>query len=150
MKKITAFLLLFLWGGVALADDAAISIPSKINLKQGFLVKWKDPEGGLKNLTTLTLAETRPVSSWGKWNALWSGWTLDIGIAYDGAGINTGALLVGREFGVVGDYLPIDFPLKDKIKITLYPVGIYAEDITDHPAVQGASGVGVIKFDISF
>lgn len=136
-------------GGVALADDG-LEIPGAIEMKQGMLVKWDSPEGGVDNLTTVTIARTTSLESFGRWNALWDGWTLDFGFAYDANQFNTAALLVGRDFGTLGKYLPIAFPLKDQIEITIYPLGIFADDVFDNPSVHGASGVGVINFEVKF
>jgi hypothetical protein len=119
-----------------------------ISLKQGFVYKLKGQQ--IRNLTTIELAKTKAVDNFGKWNILWAGWSMDLGWAYDANSVNTGALLLGREFGTLGNYLPIDFPLKEKINITLYPIGLYAEDLFDHPKTQGCIGVGIIKLSIKF
>ena len=130
---------------VGYAQDATNKLG--ISMKQGLVLSWK--EARVKNLTTFEVAKTKPVESWGKWNALWSGWTLDAGFAYDAATIDTGALLIGREFGTLGKYFPIDFPLKDKITITIYPVGLYVDNLWDKPTWHGCSGGAIIKFTIS-
>ena len=54
-----------------------------VSMKQGFLLNWDNPEYKLNNLTTFEVMRTRKVESWGNWNALWVGWTLDAGFAYD-------------------------------------------------------------------
>lgn len=136
--------------GVSFAEDSALVIPSGFELKQGAIAKWNDGADKLENLTTVTVARTRPVEAWGKWNALWAGWTVDLGAVYDANTLDTVAVLLGREFGTIGDYLPIDFPLADKVAITLYPVGIYADDVFDDMSVSGATGVGIVKFDVEF
>ena len=149
MKKLLLVLsFILLSSSFAIADG--VLIPDKLSIKQGMLINWKDPQGGVKNLSTVTVAETKPVESWGKWNALWDGWTLDAGFAYDATGFNTGALLVGRQFGTLGKYLPINFPMKDKIQVTIYPTGIEIDDLFGQPKTHGASGLGIIKFDISW
>jgi len=125
-----------------LAEDLNIA------LKQGALFTWKNQT--VKNLTTFELAKTQEVESWGKWNILWAGWSLDCGFAYDASSISNGAILIGREFGTIGNYLPINFPLKDKITITLYPAGVYIDNIFDHPKSQGCSGGAIIKLSIKF
>lgn len=150
VKKFVFFVAAILIAAPAFADDALVTVPSSIELKQGFLVRWDNPQGGVENLTTVTIARTHAIPEFGKWNALWDGWTIDAGFAYDGSAINTGAVLVGREFGTLGNYLPIDFPLKDQLKITVYPFGIEGTDIFDNPSIHGASGLGIIKFDVSF
>ena len=150
MKKMALLIVLFIIAGRLSYADEIIGLPEGITVKQGMLVKWKDPESGVANLSTVTIARTKSVEQWGKWNALWDGWTLDAGFAYDATSFDTGALLIGREFGTLGKYLPIEFPLADKIDITLYPVGVYVDNLFEHPTVQGASGVGIIKMSVSF
>ena len=123
------------------ADDMGIT------LKQGMVMDWSSAR--MKNLTTFEAAKTKPVPTWGKWNALWAGWTLDAGFAYDASAIDTVAVMIGREFGTLGDYFPIDFPLKDKISITIYPIGLYIDKIWDKAEWHGCSGGAIIKFKIS-
>lgn len=133
------------------ADDTPlVSVPSTIEMKQGFLVKWDEPEGGVENLTTVTIAKTKPIESLGDKNVWLDGWTLDLGIAYDAASFDTVALLVGRDFGTIGKYLPIDFPLKDKLELSVYPIGIFVEDVFGDSSIHGASGLGIVKFDVQF
>lgn len=125
-------------------DSSAITITAK----QGFIMPWNEPV--VKNLTTFEVVKTKKIDSWGSWNALWEDWSLDAGFAYDATGVNTGALLIGRNFGTLGDYIPLNFPLKDKITITIYPVGLYINDLTDHPTIRGCSGGAIIKAEIKF
>lgn len=131
------------------AQDTAESEDNKftITTKQGYFYSWEDQD--LTNLTTFEIARTEEIPSWGKWNVLWKGWSLDAGFAYDSSDVlNTGAILIGRNFGTLGEYLPIDFPLQDRITITLYAFGIKAEDLFDSPEIDFGSGVGIIKFEI--
>jgi hypothetical protein len=135
------------------AEDAAVSTtetanPISITAKQGFLMTWDDAT--VKNLTTFEVVKTKKIESWGKWNALWAGWSLDAGFAYDASSVDTGALLLGRCFGTLADYVPLEFPLLDKITITIYPIGLYIEDLTDHPKLKGCSGGAIIKAEIKF
>ena len=119
-----------------------------IDLHQGFLLMWEDQS--LKNLTCVDLAKTKPVEGWGKWNALWDGWILSAGWAYDSSTLDSAALLIGRDFGVLGKYLPIAYPLADKLTISIYPIGIYATGIFYHMKVQGASGGAIVKLGLKF
>ena len=121
---------------------------AEITLKQGFLYGYEDK--AIKNLTTAEVAKTKAVESWGKWNALWEGWSLDVGFAYDGDTMNTGALLLGREFGTLGKYLPIDFPFKDTLVITIYPIGLRADDLFAKPDLQVCSGGAFLKASLKF
>lgn len=122
----------------------------KVSLKQGFLYLFKDQK--IQPLFTGQIAQTKPIESWGKWNAIIDGWSLDIGGSYDfeRKSLENGALLIGREFGTLGKYLPIDFPFKDKIKITLYPIGIYVKDVFDDAKISLTSGLGIIKLEVKF
>jgi hypothetical protein len=150
MKKLILIAALLLWGGVALADDNPIGIPS-LSVKQGAIIEWGAKGTGLKNLSTVTILETRANPNWKPLvNALWSGNTIDVGFAYDATSFNTGAILLGREFGTLGDYLPINYPLAKVLKITLYPIGIYAEDIWNSHQVKVCSGVSVLKLSVTF
>jgi hypothetical protein len=146
-------------GIVALATLVALGIKScakaeeapagaTITAKQGAVMKWDTQE--TKFLTTFETIRTKKIEKWGKWNALWAGWSVDAGFAYDSSSINTGAILLGREFGTLGDYLPLDFPLKKYISITIYPVGLYIDNIFDHPKTKGCSGGAIIKATIKF
>ena len=67
-----------------------VSLAHAIDLKQGFIYSWGDRT--IKNLTTVETMKTKPIESIGKWNALWDGWSLDAGFAYDGDSLNTTAL----------------------------------------------------------
>lgn len=115
-----------------------------LQLKQGVVFKLKDGDSSAKNLTAVTIAKTTPVNGWGKWNALYSGWTIDAGVAYDANTADTLAVLLGREFETLGDYLPVAFPLKDKLSITIYPIGIYLEDLYDTPRASMCAGGALI------
>ncbi len=128
----------------------AFADESDLTLKQGFLIRWDAVEGELDNISMVTLARTKPVESIGDWNILLDGWMLDAGVAYDAGSFNTVALLVGREFGTLGKYLPIEFPLKDKLKITIYPFGVILDDPFTDAEISGASGVGIINIGMTF
>ena len=121
-----------------------------ISLKQGYIVTW----GGLetKAITLIETAKTRPVEKWGKWNALFDGWSLDLGYPFDNTNSKDIALMLGREFGTLGKYLPIDFPFKDKLTITIYPVGLYGKDFLDFKVLKlkGVSGGAFLKATLKF
>jgi len=121
----------------------------EITLKQGMVYTWED--GTTKNLTCVNLATTTPNPKWPKLlNAIWSGNVLDVGMSYDMNGVNSATLLIGREFGTLKDYLPISFPYADKIKITIYPLGVHVKDITDKPRFEGCSGGAIINLSVKF
>ena len=132
----------------ALMVVSTLVMAEEIDLKQGFLMTWEDQS--FKNLTVVKVAETTPVEGWGKWNALWVGWTLEAGWAYAASDLTSVALMVGRKLGTVQDYLPIKVPLTDKFEITAYPIGMYATSIFDHPQFQGASGGALVKLAIKY
>ena len=152
MKAFIGFTILFIVAivmcSLCMAEEAVDPIGIDLSIKQGFLMNWNDPDHKFNNLSTFEIAKTRKVESWGMWNALWTGWSLDAGFAYDANEISTVALLVGREFGTLGDYLPIDFPLNDLITITIYPIGVYAEDVFNSPEFGVCSGGSYIKFSL--
>jgi len=133
---------------VALVLGLSLIAQAEMTVKQGFLYGFKDRE--IKNLTTLEVIKTKQIEGLGNWNILIDGWTLDVGFAYTGESLNTGALLLGRELGTLGKYIPIDFPLKDSIIITIYPIGLRADDLFANPDFQGCSGGAFIKMTLEF
>ena len=100
-----------------------------IVLKQHALLTWKTNE--YKNASTATFVKTSPIENAPKWvNMIIDGWALDGGAAYENETIKDGTLLLTREFGTLGKYIPwLIFPFKDKIMITLDIAGLYFEDI---------------------
>jgi hypothetical protein len=93
------------------------------------------------------------VSSWPKWaKALYAGWSLDAGFAYDDTDIlRDGALTIGRKLGTLADFIPLKFPLSNIIEITIYPIGIYVEKIfTDPQTPEIGYGGSYIKAEIKF
>lgn len=150
MKKLMMILALALmaFGRPAFADDL-IAIPSDITIKQGFVIPWEDSSSGLMNMSTVTIARTEAFENGKWWNAIWEGWSLDAAWSYD-AGTSNFGLMVGRHFGTLGKYLPISYPLADKIDITLYPIGVIVDDPFGHIHAKGASGAGIIKLSVSF
>lgn len=132
----------------AFAQETEPAQEANITVKQGFVYSWEDEQ--VKNLTTFEVAKTKAIESLGKWNILTEGWSIDCGFIYDAGSLDVGAILLGRELGVIGKYIPIDFPLKDRFTITIYPIGIYVKDILDHPEAQGVSGGAILKLSVKF
>jgi len=131
------------------AEGAEIPLlDGSVAFKQGVIMSWDDHQ--VDNLSTTVLARTMPFNGWGNWNTLWDGWSVDGGVAYDATAIDTGALLIGRELGTLGKYFPIDFPLKDKINITIYPLGLIVNDIFSKPEIDGCSGLAYVKGSLKF
>jgi hypothetical protein len=112
-----------------------------ITLKQGAIYPWKNCE--LKNQTMVKWINTKPIEFAPNWiNALVDGWEIDPGWAYDNSTLNSGSLMLGREIGTLGKYVKfLEFPLLDKITITIQPIGLYAEDLFHKLKTQGATGV---------
>lgn len=152
MKKLLMALLICLmisgcanwFGPSARTEDVDIS------LKQGLIATWGDLE--VKNTTLVEIANTNPVEKWGKWNVLWDGWSLDLGYPFDNSTSKDIALMLGREFGTLGKYVPINFPFKDKLVITIYPIGLYAKDLLsfEELKLKPASGGAFIKATLKF
>jgi hypothetical protein len=93
------------------------------------------------------------VPTWPKWaKAVYDGWSLDAGFNYDDTKVlKDGALAIGRKFGTLADYLPLDFPLLNKITITLYPASWTFEDLFNHPSKpKFGYGIGYIKAELKF
>jgi len=145
-------------GIVAIGTIIALGIKScaradEINLKQGMVMTWHDCE--FKQLTSVEIAKTdiNQVPNWPKWaKAAYDGWSLDLGYPWDNRMSRDAALVLGREFGTLGKYLPLNFPFKDKITITLYAAGIYAENMLElkDVKIKGCSGVGYLKGTLKF
>lgn len=132
MKKLIVVLGLLMVWGIAMAEDT-------ITLKQGVLLGWE--EGTIKNITSVKVAETVAKDTWPKWvNAIWAGNVVEAGWVYDNGSADSVAVMIGRKIGTLGDYLPIKFPLANKIEITVYPLGIMASHLTDKPQFSGVSG----------
>ena len=145
MKKAVVVLVVgfMLMTGIVMAEDYDLT------LKQGGLYLYED--GVFRNFTCAEIARTTANPNWDKWvNAIWSGWTLEGGVAYDASSINTLALMVGRKIGTLGDYLPINYPLLDKVDISVYPIGVACSGIGDKPQFQAASGAAIIKLGLKF
>lgn len=127
--------------------QAGIFDDEGVSLKQAFVRSWED--GRVRNATVVEFVKTSPIEGAGMWNLLIDGWTVDAGPAYDAANLNNGVLLLGREVGTLGKYLPfIKFPFADKLTITIYPVGLLATDLLNKPKFDGTYGLGYIKATI--
>ena len=152
MKKLMLFLMGFmlLTGGMAFADEESlISIPNGFEIKQGFIIPWEDSNSGFMNMSTVTFVRTDAYEPFKKWNAVWEGWSLDGAWSYD-AGTSSFGLMLGKDFGNLSKYLPVSFPMADKINITVYPVGIVVNHPFDDPETSGASGAAIVKMTVSF
>lgn len=150
MKKLVMNLLMVLaLVPMAYADEPVIALPTGVEVKQGFVIPWENPENGLMNMSTATIMRTEEWDDIGKWNALWDGWMIDLAWAYD-ANTSQFGVMLGRHLGTLGKYLPISYPLADKVDITLYPIGVIVADPFNDPDVSGASGAGIIKLSLSF
>lgn len=134
MKMTVLVVALMLMASVVMAQDSPT-----FTLKQGVLLGWE--QGTIKNITSLKVAETEANPNWPKLvNAFWAGNVIEVGWVYDKSSADCVALMVGRKIGTLGDYLPIKFPLAEKIEITVYPLGIMASNLTNKPEFSGVSG----------
>lgn len=136
--------LIIQFGGRARADEF------EVKLKQGIIATWGDWE--IKHIALVELAKTKPKEEWKKWNILWDGWSVDVGYPFDNPSNKDVGILLGREVGTIGKYLPINFPFKDKLVITIHPSGVYAKELLDFRQLKlkGASGASYIKGTIRF
>ena len=144
MKTIIAVLLLSLCCVITVCAEEGIIV------KQGLIYTWHD--GQAKNVTTATVVRTQPIDSAPKWvNMLVDGWVFDAGAAYEDETIKDGTLLVGREYGTLGKYIPwLIFPFKNRIQLSIYLGGVYLPDVVHHIAPKGCSGLGYIKGTLKF
>ena len=140
---------LVLLASTAYADELPVIVPSTFDIKQGFVIPWENVENGFMNMSTVTVMQTERWERLGNWNALWDGWTIDAAWSYDAGTSNFGVML-GRKLGTLGQYIPITYPLADKVDVTLYPLGIIVDHPFDDPEISGASGAGIIKLSLSF
>lgn len=154
MKRVLSLLLVLALAVTGFADDTATADENVITIttKQAFLKEWNGES--LQNATAFELIKTdvERVPNWPKWvKAIFEGWSIDAGFSYDSSDIlDTGALLLGRNFGTLENYLPLEFPMLKYITITLYPVGVMAHDLMNGMDIEPCSGVGYIKAEIRF
>jgi ABC-type glycerol-3-phosphate transport system substrate-binding protein len=163
MKKLILILIVLLTSTIcstALAEDTATTATAtettsafSITTKQGLL--YIPVDSAVKQFTAFEVIKTdvAQVSSWPKWlQAIYAGWTLDAGFAYDDSDVlSDGALCLGRKMGTLADYLPIKFPLASYIDITIYPVGLYIEKVFTNPKnPKFGFGGAYIKAEIKF
>lgn len=155
MKKVLCFtiamILSFYFLGMAIAEETTTN--DGVNIKQGMLYT---KDGTSRNTTMATIIKTdaaeAPLNHWPKWSqALLDGWVFDAGAAYEDNVVKDASLMVGRELGTLGKYVPwIKFPFKDRIEISIYPAGIYLPDVSDHFKPEWCWGFGYIKGTIRF
>lgn len=120
-----------------------------ITAKQGLLYMYED--NAVKNFSCIEIIKTKANPEWPKWaNALWNGNSLEAGIAYDLAGINSVALMIGHRLGSLADILPLEYPILAKADITIYPIGVAIKEPFDGPEAQLASGLAIVKVSLKF
>lgn len=105
----------------------------------------------VKNLTAFTVISIDDTKDFGKLNWLIKGWSIDAGPSYDAMNaIDGGAVMLGKNINGLLSYLPVNFWLKDKLELTIYPSGDFVswEDgkVKHHFAWGGAYISGTIKF----
>ena len=138
---------------VATTEAATETSAFTITTKQGIL--YIPTDNAMKQFTAFEVIKTdvSQVPTWPKWvRALYSGWSLDAGFAYDSSDVlSDGALCLGRKMGTLADYLPVKFPLASYIDITLYPAGVYIEKVFTNPQKPKIGfGGAYIKCEIKF
>jgi hypothetical protein len=123
-----------------------ITLPSELSAKQGMLLTYSDQH--LQHSTTFEAAYTKPGENWPKWvNAAWSGWTTDLGFAYDASSADNAVIGLSRTVGTLADYLPIEFPILKKFKASITPVVLEIRHFTTDPELDGAFGFSY--FDVT-
>lgn len=145
MKKILALVAI-----ISLCFVGMATAETDIVIKQELLYTWEDLDA--KNATTATAIKATAVEGWPTWvNMIVDGTVIDVGVAYEDETIKDGVVLVGKEFGTLGKYLPwLIFPFKDRIEISLHYVGIYLPDVLNKFDPEPCSGVGYLKGTFSF
>ena len=129
--------------------EGPITLPSEFTAKQGMLMLWSDQH--LQHSTTFEAAYTEACPSWPKWaNALWSGWTIDVGFAYDASSADNAVLGISRTVGTLKDYLPIKFPILEKFKISITPLTLEARHFTTDLDWDGATGGSYANVSVKF
>lgn len=147
MKKLIVATGLLMVCGLAVAEPLAI--PDEFTAKQGMLMLWSD--GHLQNSTTFEAAYTEAYPSWPKIvNAIWSGWTIDVGFAYDAGSADNAVLAISRTVGTLQDYLPIKFPILSKFKVSITPLAVEAKHFTSDIDWDGASGGSYAQVGVRF
>lgn len=142
MRKVIALVAIIslCFVGMAIAEDS-----EGITIKQEVFYTWNDLAA--KNATTVTIIKGKPVDSFPKWaNMLIDGTVIDAGAAYEDDTIRDAVILIGREFGSLGKYVPwLVFPFKDRIDLSIHYAGIYLPNVAEELNPEGCSGLGYIK-----
>jgi len=128
------------------SGESLIAIPSELLANQGVAIDWQT--GRILNTTTFDVAYTKPKESWPTWaNDIWDGWRIRAGFAYDSNSADNGILEISRRIGTLGKYVPINFPLLDKITIDFVPAGLKVERFTSGGKLNwgGYSGITYLK-----
>ena len=127
-----------------------VTLLNSLTAKQGGLYLTADHK--VKNVTTFQVLNTTHVDAWGAWGtALWDGLSLDAGIDYDALnGIDGGSVLLGKDFNNLIAQLPVSFPLKDVIHLTIYPVGDCISNGEGKVTNQFCFGGAVLKAEWKF
>lgn len=135
---------------LAKAQDNPLAIPDEFTAKQGMLIAWSDQH--IQNATMFEAAKTKECESWPKWaNALWNGWTIDVGFAYDASSADNAVIGISRTVGTLANYLPIDFSILKKFTVSITPLAIEARHFTgDTIEFDGATGGSYAQASLKF
>ena len=128
-----------------------LASPAMADLTGTQAVIYLNKDHTVAQATVFEVIKSKPIDSLGKWNILIDGWSLDVGGAYDDTKVlKNGTFLIGKNLGNLSQYLPITFPLSDKLVIKAYVTGGYVEDIWTSPKIQLTEGVGYISATLKF
>ena len=152
MLKFKIFVAAFMLGATIMIAgmvyaQAVPSILDGLTAKQAVI----NTDSKVKNLTAFTIISTDDTKDYGKLNFLLHGWSLDAGPSYDALNaIDGGAGMIGKNVNDLLSYLPVNFWLKDKLNLTVYPAGDFISKsggkIIHHFAWGGAYVSLTVKF----
>ena len=103
-----------------------------------------------KNVTAVTIGRTDATKGILATSPDWvkmiiDGWNLEVGVAYEDTEVGDGAVLLTRDFGTLGEYVPwLIFPFKDRIHLS-FDVGAYLPGIQHSFDPEMAAGAGWLK-----
>ena len=149
LKKLILVALFALYAPICHAQ--VVTLLDGLTAKQAFI----NTDSKVKNLTSFTIISTDDTKDYGKLNILLHGWSIDVGPSYDALdAIDGGAVMLGKNLNQLFQMLPVNFWLKDKLDLTLYPAGDF---ISRDNGINGAGlrhhfayGAAVISATVKF
>ena len=135
--------------GTTICHAQVIGLTDGLTAKQAVINLTRDSK--VKNLTAFTLISTDDTKDYGKLNILLHGWSLDAGVGYDALNNpDGGAAMLGKNVNDLLSYLPVNFWLKDKLNLTVYPAGDFVSKIGGKIRHQYTWGGAYISATIKF